>query len=344
MFYQKLYQKQLNDVAHYLPKEDSSILVTGATGLVGSFLVDTLLFANKYLCRKFAIYALGRSNERLKRRFLYASETDGLHFVEADISQQLDTNLQFDYIVHAASNADPKSYALYPAETLLTNILGTKSVLDYARKNRNTRVLLTSTFEVYGDAGKNGIITEESTGIIDFHLLRNCYPYSKVCAELLCQCYAEQYDIDVVIGRLCGVYGPTMLPNDSKAQAQFIRNAVRGENIVMKSKGLQVRSYCYVADAVAALLTVLLKGEMSEAYNISDEKSIVSIAEFARITAEVSHVNVIFDLPDEIEFKGFSKPVDVKMDNTKLKKIGWESSYRIKKGISECIKILRAIE
>lgn len=338
-----IYQKQLCECGRYLPNEDSCFLITGASGLIGSFIVDVLLYANKYENRHFKICALGRSNEKLHKRFDYASEMDGLYFIASDICMPLEDSSCINYIIHAASNADPVSYALYPVETLLTNILGTKSVLDYAKKNKGTRVLVTSTFEVYGDAGKKGVINESSTGIIDFHLLRNCYPYSKVCAELLCQSYAEQFGVDVVIGRLCGIYGPTMIDSDSKAQAQFIRNAVKGENIVMKSKGEQIRSYCYVADAVTALLAILLNGKSAEAYNISDDQSIMSISEFAKMAAEVGGVSMVYNRPDEIETKGFSKPVDVKMDNTKLKALGWCQRVSPIERCRETIDILRSI-
>ena len=343
LFSQALYQKQLNYVSQLLPSRDANILVTGASGLIGSFLVDTLLYANKFKHRNFKVFALGRSVEKLSRRFQYASEADGLHFMITDVCQPLDVSLKFDYIVHAASNADPRSYALLPSETLLTNVLGTKTVLDYAKKNKNCRVLLTSTFEVYGDAGKNGKLIEESVGTIDFHKLRNCYPASKVCAELLCQGYGEQFEVDYVIARLCGIYGPTMSTNDSKAQAQFIMNALRGEDIVLKSKGEQIRSYCYVADAVSALLTIIVKGSTKGVYNIADENSTISIAAFAKCTAEVGGVGIRFDLPDEIEAKGFSKPVDVVMDNNRLKTLGWDGKYDYKEGIVSTIKILNEI-
>lgn len=341
VFENRNYQEQLKDLMSFLPDKDKSILVTGASGLIGSCLTDCLMYANIYEGRHFEVYVLGRNEEKMRKRFDYAKERNDLHFIVADVSLPLPNNVDFDYVIHAASNADPKSYALFPSETLLTNILGTKSVLDYAKNHKNCRVLLTSTFEVYGDAGKNGPLTEECVGAIDFHIMRNCYPASKICAELLCQGYGEQFGIDYVIGRLCGIYGPTMSLNDSKAQAQFIKNAVCGEDIVMKSKGEQMRSYCYVIDAVSALLTILQKGKSKEAYNISDEKSIISIADFAKCVAEVGGVGIRFDLPDEVECMGFSKPVDVMMDNSKLKLLGWKSKYCCKQSIESIINILK---
>lgn len=341
VFESDIYQGQLKDLLPYLPVEDKTILVTGASGLIGSCLIDSLLYANINYGRKFRVYALGRNEQKLRNRFAYAKENNGIQFVCSDITNPLPDGLHLDYIIHAASNADPRSYALQPTETLLTNVLGTKSVLDYAKIHQGCRVLLTSTFEVYGDAGKNGPLTEDSLGLIDFHKMRNCYPASKVCAELLCQGYAEQFGVDYVVARLCGIYGPTMSTSDSKAQAQFIMNALKGEDIVMKSKGEQMRSYCYVTDAVSALLTVILKGQSGEAYNIADDKSIMSIANFAKCASDVSGVSIMFDVPDEAEAKGFSKPVNVVMENGKLKALGWQANFDCMRGIESTLAIMK---
>lgn len=341
VFESDIYQGQLKDLLPYLPVEDKTILVTGASGLIGSCLIDSLLYANINYGRKFRVYALGRNEQKLRNRFAYAKENNGIQFVCSDITNPLPDGLHLDYIIHAASNADPRSYALQPTETLLTNVLGTKSVLDYAKIYPNCRVLLTSTFEVYGDAGKRGSLTEESMGIIDFHKMRNCYPASKVCAELLCQGYADQFGVDYVVARLCGIYGPTMSLSDSKAQAQFIMNAVRGEDIVMKSKGEQIRSYCYVTDAVSALFTLLLKGKTGEPYNIADENSILSIVDFAKCVSKAGKVNIRFDLPDEAEAKGFSKPVNVVMENEKIKGLGWQGKLDCMRGVESTIAILK---
>ena len=342
IFNSRVYQKQLQKASECLPVQDKCFLVTGASGLIGSCLIDCLMYANIYQGRDFKVFALGRNAQKMKDRFQYAETRDNLHFVVDDVCCPISDDMNLDYIIHAASNADPKFYAMYPSETLLTNILGTKSVLDYAKKHTQCRILFTSTFEVYGKVDTE--LTEDSIGVIDFHTLRNCYPYSKICAELLCQCYAEQFGVNYVIARLGGIYGPTMSPTDSKAQASFLMNAFKREDIVMKSKGEQIRSYCYVIDAVTAILAVVTKGTSNEAYNIADEKSIVTIAEFAQQVAKTGNVGIKYELPSEIERKGYSKPTDIIMRNDKLKKIGWESSYGLKKGIESTLQILNELK
>ena len=319
--------------------KDGTILVTGATGLIGSCLIDLLMLANKR-GRNFKVYALGRNVEKLSARFKTFANSPHLYFVEQDIRHPLDRSLQIDYIVHGASNADPRNYALYPVETMLINLDGTKNVLEYCKEHKQTKAILLSTFEVYGNAGKD-VYVEWDSGEVDLNQLRSCYPESKRCAEILTRCYVDEYGVNAVIGRLCSIYGPTMAKDDSKAHAQFVRNAMNGENIVLKSKGLQRRTYCYVVDAVTGLLCVLENGKSGDAYNISNEKSIVSIAEVAEAVATIAGKKVVFCLPDDVEKKGFSKPQNCILDNTKLRSLGWQGRYSLEAGLEETINVLR---
>lgn len=331
----KLYRESIKRIAAELPVKKGNVLITGATGLIGSCMVDVLLEANRS-GSSFTIYALGRSDEKLRNRFC----CDSVHIVAQNITEAFYIE-NLDYIIHAASNADPKSYALYPAETILTNVLGAKNVLDYCR-NKQARVLLTSTFEVYGKLEQDAY-SEEVYGLIDQNQIRSCYPESKRTAELLFRTYHEEYGVDCVIARLASIYGPTMDKTDSKAHAQFIRNALQGDNIVLKSEGLQKRTYCYLVDAVSGLFTVLFKGKGGEAYNVANGKSVATIADVARTAAEIAGTKVVFDLPDEIERKGFSKPQNCILISSKLEGLGWVGKYDLKDGLNETISILKEI-
>ena len=333
------YNDGLRQVAETLPIKVGKILVTGATGLIGSCCIDALLYANEYCGCRFKIFALGRSQEKISKRF-----KGKVTPVVQDVVMPLTLDVVFDYIIHAASNADPKMYALQPAETIITNVIGTKNVLEYCKKNIDTRLLLTSTFEVYGKIDGIDVYSENMVGLVDFHMLRNGYTESKRCAEMLVNSYIDEYGIDAVICRLASIYGPTMLLNDSKAHAQFIRNELHGENIALKSKGEQRRTYCYVLDAVSALFMVLSKGEIGEAYNIANENSVASIADVASCCAKIVGTKVVFDIPDTVESKGFSKPQNCILDNKKLKSLGWEGRYSLEEGFTETIDELRKNE
>ena len=253
----------------------------------------------------------------------------------------MDILSKYDYIIHCASNADPKSYAIQPVETILTNILGNKNVLDYCKEYKKCRMLLTSTFEVYGEISNTSVYKENMSGIIDQTVLRNAYPESKRSCELLLRSYVDEYNINAVICRLPSVYGPTMLKSDSKAHGQFIKNALNKENIVLKSRGEQRRTYSYVVDVVSGIFKVLFNGLNGEIYNVANENSIASIAEVASICAEIAGTKVVFDLPDKIEKKGFSQSKDCILDNSKLKSLGWNGKYTLKQGLVETIESLR---
>lgn len=329
------YRESIKIVANELPINKGTFLITGASGLIGSTFIDVLLYANENLEANFKIYALGRSKKRITERF-------GCKVTQIiqDITQPLDSFQEFDYILHAASNADPKTYFLQPVETVLTNIMGNKNVLDYCKKHKNTRLLQTSTFEVYGKIAGVDIYSEGIAGAIDFHILRNCYPESKRCSEILLRSYVEEYRIQAIIARLSSIYGPTMLTNDSKAHAQFIKNAIKKENIVMKTEGIQKRTYCYVVDAVSALFTIMFKGVIGEAYNVANENSIATIADVAQICAKIAGTKVVFSLPDEKEVKGFSEAQNCILDNKKLKELGWNGRFTLYEGMKETINAL----
>jgi len=334
-----IYRKALENVVPEIDINNGKVLVTGASGLIGSCIIDLLMLANGH-GRHFEVYALGRKKEKLSVRFKAFNNSNNLHFIEQDIMQPLDDSVNYDYIIHGASNADPRNYALYPAETMLINIEGAKNILNYCKHHPNAKALLMSTFEVYGNAGKDKY-SETDSGIVDLNKIRSCYPESKRCMEILTRCYVDEYGVNAVIGRLSSIYGPTMAKDDSKAHAQFIRNGLTEENIVLKSKGDQRRTYCYVIDAVTALLCVLAKGEKGEAYNISNENAVVSIAEVAHAVANIAGTKVVFDLPDDVEKKGFSVPQNCILDNSKLKSLEWKGKYDIKKGLIETIDILK---
>lgn len=329
------YRESIERLVQELPIKEGTFLITGATGLIGTCIINTLAAANENGC-SFIIYALGRSKKRMVNKF-----GDTIIAIEQDICASLDDSIKYDYIIHCASNADPLSYANQPTETILINVLGSKNVLDYCKNNVKTRLLLTSSFEVYGWLEGVSVYHENMSGIIDQTRIRNAYPESKRSCELLLRSYVNEYNVNAVIVRLPSVYGPTMLMSDSKAHAQFIKKAVNRENIVLKSKGEQRRTYSYVIDIVSGLFKVLFSRERGEIYNISNENSIASIAEVASVCAKIAGTNVIYQIPDAVETQGFSCAKDCILDNTKLKKMGWKAKYSLEDGLRETIEYLR---
>lgn len=330
----------------YEKLQDKSLLITGATGLVGSALVDLIMLMNKQglNCK---VYALGRNENKARDRFAYCFEDKLFEFISHDISKPLiiDDIVDVDYVIHLASNTHPLQYSLDPIGTVTTNIFGTYNTLDFAKKHNAIRYAFASSNEVYGEnRGDKELFDEKYCGYIDSNTLRAGYPESKRCSEALCQAFNKQENIDIVIPRLTRSYGPTMLMSDTKAISQFIKKALNNEDIVLKSAGYQYYSYTYVSDALSGLLYVLLNGERGEAYNIADVTSDITLRDLASLIAKTSSKEVVFELPDEVEASGYSKATKARLDGSKLQELGWKPRYSIKEGIERTIQILKEIE
>ncbi len=318
------------------------IVVSGATGLIGSFFIDVIMEKIKD-CK---IYALARNEDKFKVRFKTHLKDERLEFVEHDINlplKKIDRNI--DYVLHLASNTHPLQYATDPIGTITTNIIGVQNLLDFSVEHGAQRFLFASSNEIYGEnRGDVELFDENYCGYIDCNTLRAGYPESKRCAEALCQAYKKQNKIDVVVARFTRSYGPTMLLNDTKAISQFIKKAISGENIILKSDGQQYYSYQYVADSVSGLLTVLLNGENGEAYNIAAENSDIKLKDLANILANISGTSVVYEIPDVIESTGYSKATKARLSGEKIRNIGWSPRYDIRNGVERTVGILRSLE
>lgn len=320
--------------------EGKSILISGATGLIGSFLIDVLM--EKDLGCK--IYALGRNEKKAQERFSKWKDNSVLSFLCHDINMPLENEKipKMDYVLHMASNTHPMQYSTDPIGTITTNIIGLRNMLEFSVAHNTERFLFASSNEVYGEnRGDVELFTEDYCGYINCNTMRAGYPESKRCGEALCQAYKAQKGMDIVIPRVTRSYGPTLLDSDTKALSQFIHKGVNGEDIVLKSKGTQYYSYLYVADTVSGLLTVLLNGENGEAYNISDIASDIMLKDLAGIIADYTGRKVIFEIPDEVERAGYSTATKARLDSTKLQKLGWKAKYSISEGIERTIDILK---
>lgn len=344
------YIEDVNYVADFdLPWEklnNKSIMLSGATGLIGSMLVDVIMKKNEEGLNC-TIYALGRSESRMRRRFGYCYASRLFKFVEYDVNRKLSLNNVkiVDYILHLASNTHPVQYSTDPIGTITTNIIGLQNLLNFAVEHNTARFVFASSNEIYGEnRGDVEKFNEKYCGYIDCNTMRAGYPESKRCGEALCQAYKMQKNLNVVIPRLTRSYGPTLLKNDTKALSQFLHKGIAGEDIVLKSEGTQYYSYLYVGDSVSGLLTVLLKGESGEAYNIADDSSDIMLKDLAAIIAGYVGRKVIFEIPDVVESAGYSKATKARLESAKLQKLGWRAKYDIKAGIERTISILKEID
>lgn len=322
--------------------DGKSVLVSGAAGMLGSGVIDVLVYCNEHKSMNIEIYALGRTADKIEKKYGRICDKQYFHIIEADVVHPFRFEYDIDYIIHSASNANPYLFANYPVDTLLANVIGTNNLLDYARIHGVKRLLYVSSGEMYGqpdDRVKDGFY-EDYCGEVDYSDSRSCYPAGKRAAETLCQSYISQYELEAVIVRPCHCYGPTQTDSDTRAISQFIRKVLAGEDIVLKSDGSLVRTHCYVLDAVQAICLVLLKAPNGEAYNIADNRTDVSIRTLAELISNARDRKIIFDIPNDIEKKGFSRVTHAVLSGEKLRKLGWKPIWNLEEGIKSTLDIL----
>ncbi len=341
----QIYKEEIKRISEkeYFVKilKDSTILITGARGMIGSMFIDAIMLANKQNDLNCTIYAVARS-EKASERFCQYETDKCFNLIYADINKdsiEIDGNI--DYVIHAASNTHPLQYSQKPIETLITNVVGTNNMLEFAVNHSCKRFVFCSSVEVYGE-NKNDIgpFKEDDVGYINCNTLRANYPEGKRAGEALCQAYIQEKGLDVVVPRLARCYGAGLHTDDSKALTQFLKNGLNKEDIVLKSKGTQYFSYCYQADAVDGIVSVLANGEKGEAYNISGKDSDIHLRDLAQLIADAFGVKVIFDLPKEDEAAGFSKANDARLDVEKIRKLGWKAEYTIADGVRRIAEIM----
>lgn len=315
-------------------------------------MVDVLM-QNSARCYK--VIAAGRNKERARQKFAAYWEDESFFFAEIDVTQPVIKSMDrmigepvynelaegADYIIDAASNASPNFFKQNPVEVMKANINGVSNLLEYGLSHRMQRMVYISSGEIYGE-GDGSEFTEKSSGYVDCASVRACYPSSKRAAETLCMAYGAEYDADVVIARLSHTYGPGFTESDNRVYAQFIRNVLKGEDIVLKSKGEAFRSWLYVVDAAHAILRLLLDGERANAYNVAHSESNISIRDLAELIARKADRKVVFDIPEADAQQGNTTPITKATFNTdKLKALGWKPLFDVEEGFGHTLQEVR---
>lgn len=320
---------------------NSKILITGASGLVASAVADILIFLNENYNASIEIFLSARNTSSLQERF----GSSYYHAISWDATSK-STNLEFlpkiDYIIHTASNASPDLYIKEPVETMYSNLFGTNEMLELA-KNHKAKMLFVSSSEIYGQIVTNEAIKENESAFVDLLNPRSCYASSKRAAETLCAAYASEYEIDVSIVRPGHIYGPSARTSDIRVSSAFAFAAARGNDIVMKSSGSQVRSYTHALDCATAILFVAMCGKNCEAYNIANPNSNVSIRQMAETIAKCAKVKLKMDLPIDSEKSAFNPMQNSSLDSSKLLSLGWEPIFDIQNGMKNTINVIKSM-
>ncbi|MCR4594588.1 MAG: NAD-dependent epimerase/dehydratase family protein [Clostridiales bacterium] len=323
---------------------NKKILITGASGLIGSAVADILIRYNETHEEKITIYVAGRSYDNMKARFGPYLEKDYMNYLSYDAtSNDNQFSESFDYIIHAASNATPNRITSAPVETMLSNTNGLYHILQHAYTHKSKRVLFVSSSEVYGINNENEPIKEGKYGYIDILNYRNSYSIGKRAAETLCASFYSEYGVDSVIVRPGHIYGPTADPSDTRVSSSFVYKALNGEDITLMSDGSQIRSYVYCLDCASAILKVLLRGEAIHAYNISNADSIISILTLSEIIASITGVTVTRVIPDDSEKKAFNPMMNSSLDSNSLEQLGWKGLVDADEGLRHTCEIIKNI-
>lgn len=303
-----------------------SFLITGATGLIGSLLVRTLLYCNRVQGLNLKVYAVVRDVEKAGK--IFGERDEALEYVVCDLAKDdIACPGDCDYIIHAAAVTTSRLMVSDPVGTIRTSIDGTEKLLKLAVNKSAKAFVYISSMEIYGQPMTEGRTTEKELGYIDISSVRSCYPESKRMCECLCNAYAAQYGLNVKSARLAQTFGAGILPTENRVFAQFARSAISGDDIVLHTTGESEGNYVYTADAILAILTLLIKGESGEAYNIANEESHTTIRSMAElVAAEIAgnRIKVVIDIPEDSASLGYAPPVKMQLDAAKMRALGWK--------------------
>ena len=323
--------------------EGKHVLVSGANGFLPAYMVETILYLNESRFKKKAtVFALVRNKEKAEKRFAHYAGSGDLKFLVQDVVEPVKAKAKADFVVHAASQASPKYYALDPVGTINANVIGTHNLLEFAHKSKAERFLFFSSGEVYGNVGeRSGKLDENDYGLLDPTDVRSCYGEGKRAGETMCVSYWKQFGVPARMVRPFHTYGPGMKLDDGRVFADFVSDVVGGRDIRMKSDGSAVRTFCYLSDAVAGFFTVLLKGGSGQAYNVSNPEGTISIYELAKLVVGLypeKRLKVVREKEPDSSAYLKSKLAGFVPDVGKLEGLGWKPTVSLKEGFRRTIE------
>ncbi len=342
-----VFQEDLENIckAQYIDWDElngKTVFITGATGLIGYYVTSALLYRNLKYNANIKVLALVRNLEVASKKFSeQLKENIGLFFIEGSVEKLPHVEENIDFIIHGASPTSSKMFLEQPVDVINTLFNGTVNVLELAREKHVKGFIFLSSMEVYGNNNNEDKIDEKHESFLDTMSPRNSYPEGKRLCENLCASYRAQYDVPTKVLRLTQSFGPGVKTDDGRVFAQFLRAAMAGENIVLLSKGTTKRCYLYLADAVTAILTVLINGENGAAYNAANEETYCSILDMAKLVAREIGSDavqvVIKENPDAA--KKYMPEMFMNLDSSKLEKLGWQPTT----GLADMYKRMAAV-
>lgn len=319
--------------------KNSTFLITGAYGMLASYMVWFLIYLNEYKGYNIRILALCRNTKKAYDKFGEYCDREYFNLIIKDVSAHLDIEGPIDYIIHAASFASSQYYSTNPVDVITPNVLGTYYTLELAKNKGSKGYLFFSSGEVYGKLDVS-VMKESDSGYLDCTDVRSCYGESKRLGENLVKAYYHQYGVPTNSVRPSHTYGPTMdLENDQRVFSEFIKNILNNEDICMKSDGLAERSFCYIYDATLAYFKILLEGERGESYNVANAQAQISIRNLAFLLVGLfpeKKLSVSYE-KREGDYLENSNKVHPKFSTEKLESLGWNARFSIAEGFERTV-------
>ena len=303
-----------------------TVLVTGATGLVGSYAVRALAAVNRIHRCEMRILAMVRNPEKARAIYGELLDRGDVSLLVVDVRIPIQCQEPVHYIIHGASVTASKEMVTRPVETIATAIGGTQNILQFAASQKVLSMVYISSMEMYGAPDPAlDCVTERDYGFVDILNVRSCYPEGKRMCECLCSAYASEYQLPVKIARLAQTFGAGVNPSETRVFAQFARSLIHGEDIILHTEGKSYGNYCATCDCVRGLLTILLRGADGEAYNVVNERTNIQIRDMAQMIAGQSggRIQVRFDIPADALKYGYAPDVKMHLSGAKLRALGW---------------------
>lgn len=320
-----------------------TVLVTGASGLIGSLLSKSFVFANEMRNLNLTVLAMVRNLDKAKAVF-EGFEDDCLQFVVGDVNDVIEVDNDIHYIFHCASVTTSKTMISNPVETLKTSVNGTFNLLELATKKQPEAFVFVSSMEMYGTfKDRTEPVTEDDIGYINPLAVRSNYPESKRLCENMCIAYLSEYGVHTRIARLAQSFGAGILPSENRVFAQFARSVINEENIVLHTQGLSEGNYCYTTDTVKGLIMIALKGKDGEAYSVVNPDTHTSIRDMALMVVDkfgTGKSQVIFDIPETNTF-GYAADTKMTLSGDKLKSLGWTPEYNLEMCYARLIDFIK---
>lgn len=321
----------------------STVLVTGASGMIASYLIYTLLYLNDTKNAGIQVLGLVRNEERAKKHFKSLLDRNDFRIITQDVTEKVEYPSSIDYIIHAASQTGPMQFVDDPVGTIAANTVGTINLLNLARDKKVKGFLFLSTREIYGMnlEGKE-YVSENDYGSLNPTLERSCYPESKRISETLCVSYRKQYGIDCKIARIAHTYGPGLLIGDGRVVGDFLYNTVNNQDIIMNSDGSSILGLTYISDTITGLFYVLLNFK-EIVYNVSKDDEAITVKELAETLTNLSperKIKTVFKKLDEDKKSGYLSHKIPLLSSKKAKSEGWTPNMNITDGMKRTIKYL----